>query len=91
MLFLPVKNTYTLTSTIHTSQISHQFSTFHSNLPQMQSSVPTNFTTSTSTQCLLYFNSTSASSYYGILSTLEVMVESISYEIFVVGPLLQLR
>ena len=90
MLFLPVKNTYTFTSTIHTSQISHQLSTFHSNLPQVQSSVSTTFTTSTSTQCFFYFNSTSASSHYGILSILEAMVESVPYEIFVVGSLLQL-
>ena len=89
MLLLTLENANTRASTFHTSQISYQLSTFHSNFSQVQSSVSSSITNSTSTHRLLFLDSTPASSHYGILPTLEVMVESVSYEIIVVGSQLQ--
>ena len=89
MLLLTFENAIALASTIHTSKISYQLPTFQSNLSQVQSSISPSFTHTTSTHCLLLFNYTPASSHYGVLPTLEVMVESVFYEIIVVGLQLQ--
>ena len=91
MLFLTLENAITLASTFHTSQISYQPSTLQSNFSQVQSSVSPSITYTTPLHSLLLSGNSPASSNYGILSTLEVMVESVFYEIIVVGLQLQFR
>ena len=57
----------------------------------MQSSVSHTLTSTTTIHCFLFFGHSPTSSNYGLLSTLELMVESVFYEIVLGLQQLQLQ
>ena len=76
-LLFPFKNKTTVAYPHCTTQIPCQTSTLHSNFSQVQSSVSPTLTYTTPIHSFLLSGNSPTSSNYGILSTLEVMVESI--------------
>ena len=85
----PFKNKTTLACSHYTAQISGQTSTFHSNFSQVQSSVSPTLTYTTTVYSIFLLGKPPASSNYGLLTSLDFMVESVFYE-NVVGLQLQL-
>ena len=89
MLLVPFENAIILASTYYTTQISCQPSTLQSNFSQVQSSVSPTLTYTTTIHRIVLFGNSPASSNYGLLTSLDFMVESVFYE-NVVGLQLQL-
>ena len=88
-LLVPFKNKTTLASPHYTTQISCQTPTLHSNFSQVQPSVSPTLTYTTTVHSILLLGKSPSSSNYGLLSPLDLMVESVLYDI-VVGLQLQL-